>query len=347
MYYRAAENIFCRSFDAENLSRSDTAYDASFHTKGIGLKTFISNGNSLEKVAEFNSLSTALQNFKGKELAIELGKYRNERIYLANRLYNIESSLYHIVTRQVNELQLFETEYNTINIDKINVTKTSKSSLHFHDEIHEYSYNFSKSTLFRRFLTPENAYKLPIDILEDPYEILLRIFEENLSFTKTEKLLIAGRNFVILPLYGHKNNQKFVFEKSALNQWNAGGRKRDISEIYLQITADIHNNFPKFFPPRDKYFSLKVPTGEILQAKVCQDNSKALMTNPNKALSDWLLRMVLKLKDGELATIEKLNSLGFDSVMIQKQSDFEFSIDIVKTDSYEEFKANFNDRQKR
>jgi hypothetical protein len=36
-------------------------------------------------------------------------------------------------------------------------------------------------------------------------------------------------------------------------------------------------------------FNLQIPTGEIFSAKVCQENSKALMTNPNKALSDWLL----------------------------------------------------------
>ncbi|WP_323807506.1 hypothetical protein [Moraxella catarrhalis] len=28
----------------------------------------------------------------------------------------------------------------------------------------------------------------------------------------------------------------------------------------------------------------------MLNAKVCQENSKALMTNPNSALADWLLR---------------------------------------------------------
>jgi len=37
-----------------------------------------------------------------------------------------------------------------------------------------------------------------------------------------------------------------------------------------------------------------------------------------KALSDWLLRKVLQLKEGELATIEKLDQLGFDSVIITK-----------------------------
>ena len=31
--------------------------------------------------------------FKGKELALKLGEFRNERIELANRLYNIENSL--------------------------------------------------------------------------------------------------------------------------------------------------------------------------------------------------------------------------------------------------------------
>ena len=51
LYYRAAENIFCRSFDAENLSRGDSAFDANFNSVGVGLKTFISqNQYSTEKI---------------------------------------------------------------------------------------------------------------------------------------------------------------------------------------------------------------------------------------------------------------------------------------------------------
>lgn len=62
--YRVAENIFCRSFDAGNLSRSDTAFDANYNSIGIGLKTFVCNGNSTtEKVAEFNSLARTLNDF--------------------------------------------------------------------------------------------------------------------------------------------------------------------------------------------------------------------------------------------------------------------------------------------
>ena len=61
------------------------------------------------------------------------------------------------------------------------------------------------------------------------------------------------------------------------------------------------------------------------------------MTNPNKAMSDWLLRKVFNLQEGELATIEKMNELGFDSVIIQKDDTGNYKIDKVKSDSYEKF----------
>ncbi len=142
--YRVAENIFCKSFNATNLSRSDTAFDANYNSIGVGLKTFIVNSTtSSEKVAEFNSLSRELSKYKGKELA----------------------------------------------------------------------------------------------------------------------------------------------------------------------------------------------------TKVCQENRKALMTNPNTALSNWLLGNILQLEEGELATMEKLDNLGFDSVMVIKDSEGNYSIDIMKTDSYAAFTA--------
>lgn len=139
---------------------------------------------------------------------------------------------------------------------------------------------------------------------------------------------------------GFKNKQKFVFEKSGLNQWNAGGRKRDFGEVYIPIPSEIHRQFSNFFPPRDEHFSLKIPTGEVFSAKVCQDNSKALMTNPNKALSDWLLRKVFQVAEGELLTIEKMEKLGFDSVIIIKEDNGNFKIDKAKSDSYELFINN-------
>lgn len=335
--YRVAENIFCRSFNAENLSRSDTAFDANFNSIGIGLKTFIcSTNNSTEKVAEFNSLSRVLADFKGKDLAYRLSEYRNERIDLANRLYNIQNSIYHIVARKNNELILFETDYDKIDVKNIHSIKQNKASLQFEDGKNFYSFNYSKSTLFRKFYIPDNSYKIPIEILEDPYTLLLDLFDDKSLKLSTDKY-VRGKNYVILPLYGMKNKEKFVFEKSGLNQWNAGGRKRDFGEVYIPIPIQIHKQFPNFFPPRDQPFELKIPTGEVFSAKVCQENSKALMTNPNNALSDWLLRKILQVKQGELLKIEKMEELGFDSVIIIKDENGKYKIDKAKLNSYEYF----------
>jgi hypothetical protein len=336
--YRVAENIFCRSFDAGNLSRSDTAFDANYNSIGVGLKTFVCNGNSsTEKVAEFNSLSRVLKEFKGKELALKLGEFRNDRINLANRVYDIKNSLYHIVARKEKELLLYETDYNIIDVDSIHSVKDSKASLQFEDGNNLYSFNYSKSTLFRKFIIPQNAFRLPIDIIEDPYSLLLELFEENKNLKTATDTLVKGENYVILPLYGIRKKEKFIFERSGLNQWNANGRKRDFGEIYIPIPIELHKKYPNFFPNRDQDFNLQIPSGEVFSAKVCQENSKALMTNPNKALSDWLLRKVLQLKEGELATMEKLDGLGFDSVIILKDKNGNFKIDIMKTNAFVEF----------
>lgn len=337
--YRVAENVFCRSFDAGNLSRSDTAFDAKYKLIGVGLKTFVCNGNtSIEKVAEFNSLSRTLKDFTGKELALKLGEFRNDRINLANRVYDIENSLYHIVARKEKELVLYETDYNIIDIANIHSVKENRAGIQFNDGKNLYSFNYSKSTLFRKFEIPQNAFRLPIDIIDDPYSLLLELFEENKNLKTATDKLVKGENFVILPLYSTRSKEKReVPEKSGLNQWNAGGRKRNIGEAYIPIPIEIHKKYPNFFPARDTHFNLSIPTGESFTAKVCQDNSKALMTYPNKAMSEWLLRKVLRLNEGELATIEKLDELGFDSVIIIKDSIENYRIDIMKTDSYSNF----------
>lgn len=334
LHYRVTENIFCQSFNASNLSRSDTAFDANYNNIGIGLKTFIINRNqSREKIAEFNKVSKNLITNDDRDLVKNLSVYRNERIDLGKRLYDIHNSIYHIIGRTKNKLILFETDYDYINISNIQNIQRTKTSISFEDGINQYSYNFSKSTLFRNFVVPENAFEISIEIIEDPYSLILDLFE-NKEYTKPNENLIKGINYIILPLYGRKRQ---VHQRSGLNQWHANGRQRNLNEVYIPIPSQIHKSYPDFFPGRDVPFKLLTPTSQTLTSKVCQDNSKALMTNPNKDLADWLLRRTLKLKEGELATIEKLDILGFDSVIIKKNSDSEYEIDIMKTGSYEEF----------
>jgi len=60
------------------------------------------------------------------------------------------------------------------------------------------------------------------------------------------------------------------------------------------------------------------------------------MTNPNKALSDWLLRNLFQVKEWELLTIDKMNAVGFDSVIITKEKG-KYTIDKAQQNSYEAF----------
>lgn len=104
LHYRVMENLFCECFKAQNLSRSDTAYDAKIGTLGVGLKTFVcTKSYSTEKIAEFNKDSQFLKKINDKrDLAKELATLRNARIQLANDLYDIKSATYHIIVRNEN-----------------------------------------------------------------------------------------------------------------------------------------------------------------------------------------------------------------------------------------------------
>lgn len=355
--YRVAENIFCNSFDAKNLSRSDIAFDAKFNSIGIGLKTFTCPSNiSNEKIAEFNSLSSEITKYKGLDLAYKLSEFRNDRINLANRLYDIENSIYHIVARKNKELVLFETDYNHIDDKNIKIIKETKAGIQFEDGKNSYSFNYSKSTLFRKFLIPENAFKLPVEIIDNPYTLLLDIFNDYKFDILENNKLIPGEDFIILPLYGYnkKSKEKEVFESSGLNQWNANGRTRNVNEVYIPVPAIIHHNFPLFFPNNEndkKHFKLHLPNGNSFDASMCQtakiningakiNKGKGLMTKSNKGLGDWLLRKALQLKENELVTIKMLDNLGYDSVIIYKMDEKNYRIDIMKSNSYENFINN-------
>lgn len=61
------------------------------------------------------------------------------------------------------------------------------------------------------------------------------------------------------------------------------------------------------------------------------------MSYSNKELGNWILRDILKLKEGEILTYQKLQFLGIDSVRIDKIDDFNFEINFAKIGSYEKF----------
>lgn len=327
--YRVVENIFCNSLGADNLSRSDTAFDAKIDDIGFGIKTFrFDSVSKNEKIAEFNKLSNELKDLNNIELAYRISEFRNERIFTSMQTYGVKKSYYHCIARSNGKLTIFDTEYEPININHIKNVVQTKSSLKFNDDKSSYNYNFSKSTLFKEFQIPKLSLSVDVEIAKDPILLLTLISNYLFEIESTTNLQVEGVDYVILPLFSTKKGENFVPEKSSLNQWNAGGRKRNESEIYIPIQANIHRQYPEFFPKRDLHFELVTPLKETLKAKVCQENSKALMTNPNKALANWLLRTVLRLQDGELCTMSTFEKVGVNAVRITKLSQDKYSIDI-------------------
>ena len=331
---RITENLFCKAFGAENLSRSDVSADAMKDGMGFGIKTFLKkNGRTLEKIAEFNSDHNLYEALSLEEKIKKIAELRNERLETTKRIYGLSNIIYHCITREVGKIIVYETPCPLIDIDNIKNIKLTGSTIQFSDPSTEYSFNISKSTLYKRFNTENILLEIPVRIIDDPYtEIEKLVSSVGLIFAP-----IKTMPHVFLPLYSIRGGSKNVPDKSGLNQWNASGRTRNTNEVYIPIPSWIHKKFPEFFPDRDKTFELTLPNRSVMNASLCQDGSKALMSNPNLKLGEWLLRDVLNLKEKELLTYEKLQEIGLDSVVVYKIDNEHYDIDFTKIGSYENF----------
>lgn len=337
LHYRIAEKMFCKAFSAKDLSRGDVSYDAQKRSLGVGLKTFLRGNNlTIQKIAEFNKDKELYENLSLKEKIIKISKLRNKRLEFTNNLYNIKNSIYHCVVRDSNRFLIFEEIIRKIDIQSIKDVKKRSSSIVFNDDIHEYSFSLSKSTLMKRFETTIFLDDFKVDILENPLDELYNLVALRSGTMGLSKIMQT----IYLPLYGKGGK---VFNSSGLNQWNAKGRARDKNEVYIPIPAEFHKYNSKFFPDKDTIFKLKLPNGDTIDAKLCQENSKALMSNPNKDLGKWILRDIFKIKEGELITNEILRDFGVDSVRIDKINELEYEINFAKTASYENFIKDKNE----
>lgn len=341
---RIAENVFCKVTGAENLGRADCSADAKLGDIGVGVKTFLAyNNNTMQKIAEFNRDASFIR-YKNAEAVIGIiSKLRNERILSTMRIYGLSKMIYHCIVREPNIIKICETSMDLIDISNIKdiSIKSNGNSIHFNDGKNEYSFNLNKNTLFKRFDTSISIYEFKVKILDDPYELLSRFVNYN---TSVEKVALAPKyESVILPLFSDRGGRN-VPEKSGLNQWNAAGRKRNINEIYISIPTWIHRIFPDFFPDKDTSFTLRLPNGNELSAKMCQAGRKALMSNPNLELGKWMLREVMDLEEGELLTYEKLQELDIDSVEVYKLSDKEYKIDFRPMGTFDEFAEMYENK---
>ncbi len=335
---RIVENLFCRCLNAINLSRSDITADAKKNKTGIGIKTWIDS--DCQKIAEFNKNNSLYSKRDDLDEKIRIiSGLRNDRINFTLRTQNINHMVYHCVKRFEGKICIYETPLQEIDIDKIKNIVHKGSTIKFEDDRNRYSFNISKSTLYKYFDDMDLLAEMPVEIIQDPFQELEKFFfkVEDAHYDKCPVV-----ETVYLPLYSVRGGQKVVNEKSGLNQRFAGGRKRDIYEMYIPIPSEFNKLHRKFFPARDVSFELLLPNGEVVSAKVCQDNDKALMSNPNSALGKWIIDDVFEINPDEIITYEMMDRYGIDSVMIEKVWDLEidkryYRINFSKINSYEKF----------
>lgn len=355
--YRAHENIFCKYLNADNLARTDCSADAKKDNVGIGLKTW--TGNDDQKVAEFGKLKKNYADLTGLDLVKKISEYRNNRIRTTMNVHGISKMIYHVVKRVPNKLLIMECNFDLIDIENIELIpeKGNDNNTYFSDGKHTYHFSISKNTLYMIFDDLILLDSVDVEIIDDPYTTLLKtMLSSKVSRVETDYVLTSGemmntvkvnktKEMLCLPLYSRrKNGDKFVAEKSGLNQWNAGGRARNVDELYIPYQAVDRNRNISFFPPRDTPFTLRLPNGENISAKVCQEADrnnpligKAIMSNPNKILGKWLLRDVFELPENTIVTYEILEQFGVDSVVFTKNSELDYSIDFSRIGTYEKF----------
>lgn len=329
IHYRTAENIFCKAFSATNVSRQDCSVDAVKLKDGIGVKTFLSNGiRKYEKVAEFNDKRKYRIDYTNKLRMIkQIAFYRNKRLKDTDKKYQLKNCSYHYLVRDVRKLLICECPMLPIEEKRITLKESpSQHIVKFADGLFLYHFHTTKNTLYKAFLTnePFETVKVPSRVDEALLLETLRELTPQKDEFKTE--LLTATDYVVLPLYSTITEE--VPEKSGLNQWNAGGRKRDLDEVYIPIPKIIHDRKKDFFPKRNHKFTLKTQDGREFFAKVCQDNSKALMTDPNKDLGKWLLRDILGLPKGKIVTSDDLKRKGADTVIIYKVAKDEYQISL-------------------
>lgn len=74
-----------------------------------------------------------------------------------------------------------------------------------------------------------------------------------------------------------------------------------------------------------------------LSAKMCQQGGKGLMSNPNRALARWLLREALGIPPLRIVTREMLDVRGFDSVVVVKESEELYRLELSRAAHYGDF----------
>jgi len=348
-----------------------------------------SSKSKTEKIAEFTKDANAgmFEGGDNEQLLRKAIELRNIRLKSDAISYGLDMSkaIYHCLIRIEGGAIIQEEPMTLVKVDKLypvdgqgrELTKIGEKVI-LSDGINTYSYNKSNRVLYKKFnvnMPPEAEYgslinldinwnilnelgegffgKTPISesefcLKDNPQSSLLYSDDEVDESQITQK----PENFIVLPLYSTKKGIKEVQPKSGINQWNAEGkkRKRKFGEAYIPIPSWIHRFYPRFLPPKDKHFLLKLQDGTIHKAKICQEGDKALMTDPNDKLCEWFYsaiepnlpydKIMNRLPEKRPYTYDDLVRVGKDSVKVTKAApglDYDFSLTFCPLGTFDDF----------
>src|SRR5699024_8238173 len=245
-----------------------------------------------------------IANGTAEDVIAKVSYLRNERILLDKRQYDTNTEIYHSITRDNNVMNIVESRYDLIQIDKLKLVKTNGKTYHFNDGINNYKYYRSKSVLMKEFDASKNKIieSIPITLYDDPFELL-----EMIQLPKAKP--VQQHENIYLPLYS--DSKGAVSLKSGFNAWNAkpkskvNPKPRPEFEAYIPIPKWIHLVYPVFFGfnalnkeerGAKNSFTLHLRDGREITALVTQEDGKSLQTNPQNILGKWILHDVLGLE---------------------------------------------------
>jgi hypothetical protein len=362
---RFIEKLYVHTSKSRDLSRKDMSFDAiSFDGFGIGIKTFaVRNFTSVqsEKIAEFSAHARMgeFSDLSDIDTARKVATFRNSRVQSDARTYEIDlsQSIYHCLVRAPSACMVHEEKFELINIDSISLSRDQSNQgghIHFNDEKCQYIFNVSKNTLYKKFDLNDGANSRVFEVhqesegflgkLESEFGLQLMSMAQDLQ-PDLQRTIRGEMDYVILPLYSSRSRE--VPERSGINQWNALGRDRKFGEAYISIPAKVRRAQPDFFPEREVPFKLKLPSESVIEVKTCQQDAKALMSNPNHLLCDWLFRLIdesewtsrKRVIEHRPYTYADLLRIGIDSVKISLASSDKsrYSLEQLPLGSYESF----------
>lgn len=391
IHYRTVERLFIYTTKAKDLTRKDKVFDAlvgKHFEIGVGIKTFALQAkgviSKMEKVQELTRIAGRgdLKNLSPEEIVNRVAEIRNKSIKSDSNQFgvDIQKSIYHCLIRIGDSAYIHEQHYPLIDLSSLAPVnsrgkplrrwgrKSKGSTIHFFDGNHHYSFHNSKNTLNMRFEFPGLLKSARFDMTRIPniWDIL---DADQLLATLTDRstdkkiplsghsnsLGEAGVDYVVLPLYRQTRDGKEVSLKSGINFWNAGGRRRKYGEAYVPVPKVVYDIAPHFFPRVGKSFLVQLPDRTSpVKASLCQANGKALMSEKNNELCQWLYRILDPELSDEAFNLppnrppfeyKDLTEIGSDCVVVSKSlssGSTAYNLDLGRIGDFEKFLESFS-----